>query len=93
MRALLELETLEDKAASQVSLHTGPSWPRCWYLHCVQVKSDWCGIIDAWAARFLDEMDYKKEAANTLQFKKGEWEWHGQQDPSLGEGLLPLLAW
>ncbi|KAL4854874.1 Protein ACTIVITY OF BC1 COMPLEX KINASE 3 [Chlorella vulgaris] len=33
-----------------------------------QVKSDWVGIIDAWAARFLDEMNYTLEAANTRQF-------------------------
>ncbi|PSC69658.1 putative aarF domain-containing kinase chloroplastic [Micractinium conductrix] len=34
------------------------------------VKSDWAGIIDAWAMRFLDEMNYELEAANTLQFQR-----------------------
>lgn len=36
-----------------------------------EVKSDWAGIIDAWAARFLEEMDYGLEAQNTAQFKQG----------------------
>ncbi len=34
----------------------------------MQVKSDWVGIIDNWAFRFLQEMDYLLEAANTRQF-------------------------
>ncbi|EFN54445.1 hypothetical protein CHLNCDRAFT_24990, partial [Chlorella variabilis] len=33
-----------------------------------EVKSDWVGIIDNWAGRFLQEMDYLLEAANTRQF-------------------------
>ena len=28
------------------------------------MSSDWAAIIDAWALRFLHEMDYKREAAN-----------------------------
>jgi hypothetical protein len=27
-------------------------------------------IIDNWAGRFLDEMNYELEAANTLQFQR-----------------------
>lgn len=29
-----------------------------------QVKSDWVGIIDHWAAAFFSEMDYEVEAEN-----------------------------
>jgi aarF domain-containing kinase len=32
------------------------------------VRSDWVGIIDAWAARFLDEMNYRLEAGNAARF-------------------------
>ncbi|KAL4458199.1 hypothetical protein ABPG75_013064 [Micractinium tetrahymenae] len=35
-----------------------------------QVRSDWVGIIDEWAARFLDEMNYRLEADNTRQFQR-----------------------
>lgn len=37
-----------------------------------QVRSDWVGIIDEWAGRFLEEMDYQLEAHNTRQFQRGE---------------------
>ncbi|PRW59939.1 eyespot assembly ABC1 kinase family [Chlorella sorokiniana] len=35
-----------------------------------EVRSDWVAIIDAWASRFLDEMNYELEARNTLQFQR-----------------------
>lgn len=41
-------------------------------LRPLQVRSDWVAIIDAWASRFLDEMNYELEAANTRQFQRGE---------------------
>lgn len=46
-----------------------------------QVRSDWVAIIDAWAGRFLDEMNYELEARNTLQFQRGERRclWHGSR--------------
>ncbi|KAL4435049.1 hypothetical protein ABPG77_003874 [Micractinium sp. CCAP 211/92] len=34
------------------------------------VRSDWVGIIDEWAGRFLEEMDYQLEAHNTRQFQR-----------------------
>ncbi|KAI7839911.1 hypothetical protein COHA_006391 [Chlorella ohadii] len=35
-----------------------------------EVRSDWVAIIDAWASRFLDEMNYELEARNTVQFQR-----------------------
>lgn len=34
------------------------------------MRTDWVGIIDNWAGRFLDEMNYDLEADNTRQFKQ-----------------------
>ena len=36
----------------------------------VQVTTDWVGLIDEWAARFFDELDYRTEASNALKFAK-----------------------
>ena len=37
-------------------------------LHCVQVSTDWAGLIDEWALRFFQELDYKREAQNSKVF-------------------------
>jgi hypothetical protein len=34
------------------------------------VTTDWAGLIDNWAVRFLHEMDYSREANNALVFKE-----------------------
>ena len=34
----------------------------------MQVTTDWVGLIDEWAARFFDELDYRTEAQNALRF-------------------------
>ena len=36
----------------------------------VQVTTDWVGLIDEWAARFFDELDYRTEAQNALKFAR-----------------------
>jgi hypothetical protein len=36
-----------------------------------EVNTDWAGLIDSWALRFLHEMDYVREAANAALFR---WE-------------------
>ena len=36
---------------------------------CVQVRTDWVGLIDEWACRFFEETDYEREAANALAFQ------------------------
>jgi len=33
-----------------------------------QVKSDWVGLIDEWAGRFFQELDYEREAASAATF-------------------------
>ncbi|KAL6750719.1 ABC1 family-domain-containing protein [Haematococcus lacustris] len=35
-----------------------------------QVNSDLAGLVDAWAERFLHEMDYRREAASALRFAR-----------------------
>lgn len=47
-----------------------------------QVRSDWVGIIDEWATRFLEEMDYRLEADNTRQFQRGEPAGKGPAEPA-----------
>ena len=37
--------------------------------HTPQVTTDWVSLIDEWSARFFDEMDYRLEAANAMNFK------------------------
>ncbi|GFH08970.1 protein kinase domain-containing protein [Haematococcus lacustris] len=36
----------------------------------VKVNSDLAGLVDAWAERFLHEMDYRREAASALRFAR-----------------------
>ena len=33
-----------------------------------QVKSDWVGLINEWAGRFFQELDYEREAASAAVF-------------------------
>jgi aarF domain-containing kinase len=33
------------------------------------VTTDWAALIDAWAVRFLHEMDYEREARNAAVFQ------------------------
>ena len=35
----------------------------------LQVTTDWAALIDAWAVRFLHEMDYEREAQNAAVFQ------------------------
>lgn len=37
---------------------------------CVQVSTDWVGLIDEWARRFFHELDYNREARSAIQFKQ-----------------------
>jgi predicted unusual protein kinase regulating ubiquinone biosynthesis (AarF/ABC1/UbiB family) len=37
---------------------------------CMQVSTDWVGLIDEWAQRFFHELDYDREARNAIQFKQ-----------------------
>ncbi len=46
----------------------GLSAPTC--IPPPQVKTDWAGLIDNWAVRFLHEMDYSREARNALLFRE-----------------------
>lgn len=34
----------------------------------LQVTTDWVGLIDEWAARFFDELDYRTEGRNAITF-------------------------
>ena len=34
------------------------------------MTTDWVGLIDEWAARFFEELDYRTEAQNALRFAK-----------------------
>ena len=34
------------------------------------MTTDWVGLIDEWAARFFDELDYRTEAQNALKFAR-----------------------
>ena len=35
-----------------------------------QVSTDWVGLIDEWALRFFDELDYRREAQNSELFSR-----------------------
>lgn len=35
-----------------------------------QVRTNWVGLIDEWAARFFHELDYEREADNGMTFKQ-----------------------
>lgn len=35
----------------------------------MQLSADWAAVIDGWALRFLHEMDYLREAQNSVTFK------------------------
>ena len=37
-------------------------------LYRAQVKSDWVGLINEWAGRFFQELDYEREAASAAVF-------------------------
>ncbi len=37
-------------------------------MPCEQVKSDWVGLINEWAGRFFQELDYEREAASAAVF-------------------------
>lgn len=39
-------------------------------LRCMQVSTDWVGLIDEWARRFFHELDYNREARSAMQFKE-----------------------
>ena len=36
----------------------------------MQVTTDWVGLIDEWALRFFDELDYTREAQNSIIFSE-----------------------
>jgi hypothetical protein len=36
----------------------------------MQVSTDWVGLIDEWAVRFFQELDYEREARNATVFKQ-----------------------
>jgi len=35
----------------------------------MQVNTDWVGLIDEWAGRFFQELDYEREARNAAVFR------------------------
>lgn len=39
-------------------------------VRLLQFKTTWTGIIDEWAGRFFDELDYSREARNAVVFKE-----------------------
>lgn len=38
--------------------------------NCLQMRDEWAGVLDEWALRFFQEMDYTLEAYNTSTFKR-----------------------
>lgn len=36
----------------------------------LQMSDQWATVLDDWATRFFEEMDYQLEACNTIAFKK-----------------------
>ena len=34
-----------------------------------QINTDWVGLIDEWATRFFQELDYEREARNAAVFR------------------------
>lgn len=40
------------------------------HWRCVQVRTNWVGLIDEWATRFFHELDYEREAENGMTFKQ-----------------------
>jgi aarF domain-containing kinase len=39
-------------------------------LFVLQMREEWAGVLDEWALRFFQEMDYQLEAFNTVTFKR-----------------------
>lgn len=37
---------------------------------CCQSQTDYPGLLDEWAVRFFQEMDYEQETRNAIQFRK-----------------------
>lgn len=37
---------------------------------CLQSQTDYAALIDEWAVRFFQEMDYEQEARNAIQFRE-----------------------
>ena len=35
----------------------------------MQINTDWVGLIDEWAGRFFQELDYEREARNAVVFR------------------------
>lgn len=35
-----------------------------------QLRTDWVGLIDEWAGRFFNELDYEREAVSAATFAK-----------------------
>ena len=54
-------------------------------LSCVQVSTDWVGLIDEWARRFFHELDYDREARSAMQFKE-------QMEPLSGITVAPVYT-
>ena len=52
------------------SADCGHQWApaQCKSLLALQVSTDWVGLIDEWATRFFHELDYKREAQNSITF-------------------------
>ena len=54
-------------------------------LGCLQVSTDWVGLIDEWARRFFHELDYEREARSAMQFKE-------QMEPLGGITVAPVYT-